>query len=107
MIVTEYIPALQDPDRQAWVRTYQERYGVEANVIAAQYHDALLLLAEAVKRGGPSREGVRAGLEQLKGFRGAMADYTFGDTRNGVHRFYVVKITRGMPALAAVLEEKP
>lgn len=107
MIVTEYIPELQGPERQAWARSYQERYGTEANVIAAQYYDALLLLVEAVKRGGPSREGVQVGLQHLKGFRGVMADYTFDENRNGVHRFYVVRITGNKPALAAVLEEKP
>ncbi len=106
MIVTEYIPELQGPERQAWARSYRERYGTEANVIAAQYYDALLLLAEAARRGGPSREGMKVGLQQLKGFRGVMADYTFDDNRNGVHRFYVVRITGGKPVLAEVLEEK-
>lgn len=107
VIFTEYAPELQDQERQAWAKTYQERYGAEASVIAAQYYDALLLLAEAVKKGGPSRAGVKAGLVHLKGLRGAMADYTFDAGRNGVHRFYVAKVTGGKPALAAILEEKP
>ncbi len=105
-IVTEYAPAL-DGRRQAWARAYEERYGVEANIIAAQYHDAILLLAEAVTRGGPSRTGVKAGLAHLQAFRGAMADYTFDAERNGVHRFYVVTITGGKPVRTAVLEETP
>jgi branched-chain amino acid transport system substrate-binding protein len=105
VIVTEYIPALQGPERQAWARAYQERYGIEGNVISAQYYDAVLLLAEAAKRGGVSREGVRLGLEQLKAFRGVMADYTFDAKRNGVHRFYVAEITAGKPTLVTILEE--
>ena len=105
VIMTEYIPALQEPERQAWARAYQERYGTEANVISAQYYDAVLLLAEAAKRGGASREGVRLGLEKLKGFRGVLADYTFDAKRNGVHRLYVAKITAGKPTLVTILEE--
>ena len=105
VIVTEYIPALQGPERQAWARAYQERYGIEGNVISAQYYDAVLLLAEAAKRGGVSREGVRLGLEELKGFRGVMADYTFDAKRNGVHRLYVAEITPGKPTLVTILEE--
>lgn len=104
LIFSEYIPALQDQDQRAWARSYQERYGTEANVIATQYHDALLLLAEAARRAAPTRDGIRAGLEQLKGFRGAMADYAFDENRNGVHRFYVARITNGMPTLVASLE---
>jgi branched-chain amino acid transport system substrate-binding protein len=106
-IVTEYAPELQDDQRQAWARAYEQRFGGEANIIAAQYHDAILLLAEAATRGGPTRAGVRAGLERLQAFPGAMADYTFDAGRNGVHRFYVVRITGGKPGLKAVLEETP
>ncbi len=106
-IVTEYAPELQDGERQAWARAYENRYGVEANIIAAQYYDAILLLAEAVTRGGHSRAGVKAGLEHLQAFRGAMADYTFDAERNGVHRFYIVKITGGKAVRTAVLEETP
>jgi len=105
VIMTEYIPALQEPVRQAWARAYQERYGTEANVISAQYYDAVSLLAEAAKRGGANREGVKLGLEQLKAFRGVMADYTFDAKRNGVHRFYVARITEGKPTLVTILEE--
>jgi hypothetical protein len=36
-----------------------------------------------------------------------MADYTFDEKRNGVHRFYVARITDGTPALVVSLEEKP
>jgi len=107
LIVTEYMPALLDPERQAWALAYERRYGVEANVIAAQYYDALFLLAEAAKMGGPSREGIRTGLLHLKGFRGMMADYTFDEKHNGVHRFYVARITSGKPTLTALVEKSP
>lgn len=106
-IITEYMPALQDAERQAWAAGYQQRVGAEATIIAAQYFDAVLLLGEAAKTGGPTRDGIKAGLEQVKGFRGVMADYTFDEKRNGVHRFYVTKINGGKPRLETVLEEKP
>lgn len=107
LIVTEYMPALLDPERQAWAQAYERRTGAEANVIAAQYYDAIFLLAEAVKRGGPSRQGIKTGLLHLKGFRGMMADYTFDEKQNGVHRFYVARITSGKPILIALLEKNP
>jgi branched-chain amino acid transport system substrate-binding protein len=106
LIVTEYLPALQEPERQTWTVEYQKRYGVEPNVIAAQYFDAVLLLAEAAKKGGANREGIKTGLKQLKGFPGVMADYTFDEKNNGVHRFYVARIEGGKPTLVTVLEEK-
>ena len=65
-----------------------------------------MLLAEAVKTGGGTRAGVKAGLERLKAFPGAMADYTFDAGRNGVHRFYVAKVTGGKLALVTTLNEE-
>jgi len=106
LIVTEYSPSLQGPETQAWVTAYRQRYGTEPNVIAAQYFDAVLLLAEAMKKNGPTREKIKAGLEQLKDFKGVLADYTFDEKKNGVHRFLVVEIKGGKPALVTVLEEK-
>ena len=44
---------------------------------------------------------------QLRGFPGAMADYTFNTGRNGVHRFQAVRIRDGKPILEAVLDERP
>jgi branched-chain amino acid transport system substrate-binding protein len=105
VIITEYMPMVQERERQAWAGAYQQRYGAEASVIAAQYYDAVLLIAEAIRKGGPDREGIKAGLEQLKGFRGVMADYTFDQQHNGVHRFHVVKIKGGKPTLETLLEE--
>jgi branched-chain amino acid transport system substrate-binding protein len=101
-IFTEYLPV--EPDRQEWARAYEARYGAEANVIAAQYFDAVLLLARAAQDGGPTREGIAAGLEHLQGFHGVMADYTFKGG-NGVHRFLVARVRNGRPTLETVLDE--
>jgi branched-chain amino acid transport system substrate-binding protein len=105
VIVTEYLPALMDPDRQAWARRYQERHGTEPSIIAAQYYDAVLLVAAAIKGGGPDRVRVKSGLEQLDRFSGVMADYTFDAQHNGVHRFLVARISGGKPVLEAILAE--
>jgi branched-chain amino acid transport system substrate-binding protein len=107
LIVTEYMPALLDAERQAWAHAFSQRYGVDPSIIAAQHYDAVLLLSEAMKRGGTTRAQVKTGLEQLRGFHGVMADYTFDAKRNGVHRFYLVRIRGGKPLLEAVLDERP
>jgi branched-chain amino acid transport system substrate-binding protein len=104
-VVTEYLPALLDADRRAWADAYEKRFGTEANVIAAQYHDAVLLIVRAARHAGASRAGIKTGLERLTDFRGKMADYTFDAGHNGVHRLYVARISGGHPVLEAVLQE--
>jgi branched-chain amino acid transport system substrate-binding protein len=105
LIFTEYAPGLQGHATQAWNAEYRKRYGVDANVIAAQYYDALVLLAEAMKTGGSTRAGVKSGLEHIRAFPGVVADYTFDAMRNGVHRFYVARVVGGKLSLVKTLNE--
>lgn len=107
LIFTEFAPALQSKATQAWAAAYKNRFGGDANVIAAQYYDSLLLLAEAAKKGGQTRAGVKTGLTQLKAFPGVMADYTFDTGRNGVHRFLVAKVAGGKLTLVKTMSEEP
>jgi branched-chain amino acid transport system substrate-binding protein len=106
LIFTEFAPELQDRQTQTWAAAYRKRFGADANVIAAQYYDAMLLLAEAARTGSPTRAGIKSGLEQLKAFKGVMADYTFDTSRNGVHRFFVAKVAGGRLTLVTVLKEE-
>jgi branched-chain amino acid transport system substrate-binding protein len=103
LIVTEYMPPLMDSRRQAWARAYQQRHGEEPSIIAAQHYDAVLLVAEAIRRSAADRGRVKRALDELQGFSGVMADYTFDATHDGVHRFLVARISRGKPVLEAVL----
>ncbi len=48
---------------------------------------------------------MKSGLEHLKSFPGVVADYTFDVDRNGVHRFYVAKVSGGRLSLLKVLDE--
>ena len=107
LIFTEYAPDVQGDLIKAWNAAYKKLYASEASVIAAQYYDAVLLLAEAVKTGGASRAGIKSGLERIKDFHGVMADYTFDAGRNGVHRFYVAKVSGGRLSLVKTLSEEP
>jgi branched-chain amino acid transport system substrate-binding protein len=104
VIFTEWAPDIQSEATQTWNSAYKKLYGTDANVIAVQYYDALLLLAD-VKTAGSNRAGVKSGLERLKAFHGAMADYSFDAGRNGVHRFYVAKVIGGKLSLLTILNE--
>ena len=106
LIFTEFAPALMGPPTQTWAAAYKKRFGSDANVIAAQYYDALLLIADAARTGGSTRAGVKSGLEHLKAYKGVMADYTFDASRNGVHRFFVAKVGGGKLSLVKTLTEE-
>jgi branched-chain amino acid transport system substrate-binding protein len=106
VILTEYASDLQGEATQKWNGAYRRQYGVDSNIISAQYYDALMLLAEAAKTPGPTRAGVKSGLEHMKNFPGVVTDYMFDAGRNGVHRFYVSRVTDGRLSLIKTLSEE-
>ncbi len=103
-ILTEYLPGISGVNWQAWATGYRQRYHTEPNNIAAAYYDALFLVAEALKQGGPSREEIRTGLEQITAFSGVLGEYTFDRAHEGLHQLYVVQIRGGKPTLVETLK---
>lgn len=107
LIITEYSPDLQGDVTKAWNTNYSKHYGGDANIIAAQYYDALMLVAASIKSGGATRAGIRAGLEGLKQFPGIVGDYTFDGNRNGIHRLFMARVVDGRLWLVKTLTERP
>ncbi len=106
-ILTEYLPGISGPKWEAWAAEYRQQFQSEPNNIAAAYYDALILLAEAMKQGGPGREGIRAGLERTRGFPGVLGEYTFDQSHDGIRQLYVVQVRAGRPVLVETLKAAP
>jgi branched-chain amino acid transport system substrate-binding protein len=107
LIITEYSPDLQGEPTRTWNTNYAKHYGGDANIIAAQYYDALMLVAAGIGSRGPTRSGIRAGPDGLKQFPGIVADYTFDANRNGIHRFFMARVVDGRLSLLKTLTESP
>lgn len=94
-----YAPVVPDARRQAWARQYRARFGADPSAAAVAYHDAVLLIAEAMRRAGPRRDDIRRGLEATRDFPGAMTEYSFDWAHGSVRRVYLVEMREGKPAL--------
>lgn len=117
MAFTDYFPELPDswsqawyavtfaPDagRQAWARRYRARFGADPSAAAVAYHDAVLLIADAMRRAGPTRDDVRRGLEATRDFPGAMTEYSFDWAHGSVRRAYLVEMREGKLALVELV----
>jgi branched-chain amino acid transport system substrate-binding protein len=76
----DFSAAQQDAQATSFVDAYSERFGDLPQTYAAEGYDAVWWIAHAIKASNDSsREGIRAGLEQVatEGFTGAMGDLTF------------------------------
>jgi branched-chain amino acid transport system substrate-binding protein len=71
-IFTSPVPPASDNQVVADFRSsYQERFGKEPGLVADYGYDTLMALAEAIKAGGATREGIASGIDALQPLQGA------------------------------------
>ncbi|MBX3083629.1 MAG: ABC transporter substrate-binding protein [Anaerolineae bacterium] len=54
------------PEVQAFVKTFREKYNEDPDLFATLAYDSINLVAEAIKIGGPTRDGVHEAFPKLK-----------------------------------------
>lgn len=62
---------------EEFAANYREKYKSEPGIYEAHGYDTIKLLALAIKSGGYSSEGIRAGLSSISGYMGATGETTF------------------------------
>jgi branched-chain amino acid transport system substrate-binding protein len=65
-VLGEFLPSDPNPVIQAFVAKYKAKYNEEPDLFAVHAYDTIILIAEAIKLGGPTRQGVHDALGQLK-----------------------------------------
>jgi branched-chain amino acid transport system substrate-binding protein len=56
---------------------YESKYGEDASTFGGHAYDAIIVLAEAIKKAGPDKEKVRDAIENLKGLAGTGGVFNF------------------------------
>jgi branched-chain amino acid transport system substrate-binding protein len=79
IVVAEALPEKhpQKPVVAAYKKGYERRYGEDVSTFGGHAHDALLILARAVREAGLDRTKVRAAIENMKGFVGTAGVFNF------------------------------
>jgi branched-chain amino acid transport system substrate-binding protein len=97
VLVADVLPA-KDPQKKAllsFVREYQKQYRAEGDHFGGHAWDAVMLIKRAVESNGATTEGIRAGLEKIKGFHGIGGTFTFnGHDHAGLNKdaFVMVEV---------------
>jgi branched-chain amino acid transport system substrate-binding protein len=69
-----------DPDApqvKIYLDTYKKKYGKDSDLYGPYFYDAVKLYAEAIKRGGYTKEGIQKGLKEIKDFQGVVGKMGF------------------------------
>ena len=104
IIVADLLPDRhpQKPVVMAYKKAYETKYGEEVSTFGGHAHDALMILARAIREGGYDREKVRASIEHIRGFVGTAGIFSFSPTdHNGldIESFVMLTVKNGKFAL--------
>ena len=66
LVLGEFLVTDPRPEVQAFVESYREKYDEDPDLFAALAYDTIYLITEAIRVGGPTREGIHAALPQLQ-----------------------------------------
>ncbi|MBN2131252.1 MAG: ABC transporter substrate-binding protein [Sedimentisphaerales bacterium] len=82
LLAAESLPD-DHPQKQlllAYKKDYEAKFGDAASTFGGHAYDALHLVVEAIKKGGPTREGIRDGLEKIQGYVGTAGIFNLSPT---------------------------
>jgi branched-chain amino acid transport system substrate-binding protein len=65
------------PQVKAYLDLYKKKYSKDSDLYGPYFYDAVKLYAEAIKRGGYTKEGIIKGLKEIKDFQGVVGKMGF------------------------------
>jgi branched-chain amino acid transport system substrate-binding protein len=90
-----FFPGASRPASVKFTEDFEKVYGHLPHSHAALTFDSVMLLAEAVKKGGRDRAKVRDALAATKDFQGATGTFTFDTDRNPVKEGARIQVRNG------------
>ncbi|HUF16583.1 MAG TPA: ABC transporter substrate-binding protein, partial [Thermoanaerobaculia bacterium] len=96
-----YFVREERPAVQQFVKKFRERFDTDPDAVNALSYDAMMMLAEAIRRGG-SVEGsvIRDQLASITDFEGVSGVITMGADRNPIKPVVIVKVENGRTVFA-------
>lgn len=103
MNICLFVPTSSNPRIKKFVADYHARFGADPDTWAAQSYDSMYLLADAIKRGGTTHQGLRQALADTKDFTGVTGTISFN--HNGDAEFRGISIVKVVGGKFVPLEE--
>ena len=92
------------PELQAFLKTYQEKYGVVPDATAALTYDAIKILLQAVEKAGSTdKTAIRDAVAATKDFKGVTGTISFEGSGDPVKSAVMIKIADGKYNYAATV----
>lgn len=96
MNICLFVPTSSNPRIKEFVSRYHAKFNADPDTWAAQSYDSMYLVADAIKRGGATRQGLRDALAKTQNFSGLTGTISFNSNGDAEYRgISVVKVAGG------------
>lgn len=85
----------QRPEAKQFTDGYKKRFGIDPDWFAAGYYTSVKVIADAVRRGGPSRAAIAAALKQTKDLKTPLGTISFDETGQAPSSFTLFQYVDG------------
>lgn len=92
---TEFYQDDNYPQGLEFMKKYREKYGVNADVIAANSYDAMNILCALAGSNISSRENFKQVLSTVRNYEGANGIFSFDATGDSIRDYYIMKLSKG------------
>lgn len=90
-----FISTDSDPQVREFAQVYERMFGKEPGWVAAHGCDTMNIIAQAIKKEGPSREGIQKGLSEIEDFEGVTGLITFDENGDVVKDILKLEVREG------------
>jgi len=92
-----FVPTKDSPAVGDFVKRYREQFGSTPDTWAAQSYDGMMLLAEAMRKGGANRVAVRDALAATRDFPGITGTISFSESGDAEFRdTSIIRVSGGL-----------
>jgi len=96
MVALGFSPEQATPETARYIESYKKKYGTEPGVFDAQGYDAVMLLADAIKRANSADPKVfRSELAKTRNFKGVSGTITIRDNREPIKSPLALLVVKG------------
>lgn len=85
----------QRPEAKRFTEEFRKRFGNDPDWFAAGYYTCVMVIADAVRRGGPTRAGINKALKETKDLDTVLGRISFDESGQAPSSFTLFQFTNG------------
>ncbi len=93
-IITDFDPEHPTPVAKEFIENFKKKFGVVPDWASSHAHDAVIVIAEAMKKGGATGTGIKKTIDSQKHFEGVTGKIVFDNNGDVVDKPVTIKTIR-------------